>query len=133
MKFALNGAVTIGTLDGANLEILDRVGPENMLVFGLDAEAVLRRTIARGARVLANASSITGDHGEDPRRRVFELIRAGLVDGVASDAHRLERGPILTPTRGELREACGEQVARALVDEGPRVLLERGVEVRAAA
>lgn len=102
-------------------------------LYELDAEAVLRRTIARGGRVLANASSVTGDHGEDPRQRVFELIRAELVDGVASDAHRLERGPILTPAREELVEACGEQVARALVDEGPRALLERGVEVPAAA
>ena len=86
MKFALNGAVTIGTLDGANIEIRDRVGAENFIRFGLSADEVgtrravpafARRAIAESpelARVLDQIA--TGRFSPEERNRYADLVRS---------------------------------------------------------
>ncbi len=70
MKFALNGALTIGTLDGANIEIREAVGAENFFLFGLTAEQV-KDLHHRGY----NPRDYYEQHGE--LREVLDLIAAG--------------------------------------------------------
>jgi glycogen phosphorylase len=70
MKFSMNGALTIGTLDGANIEIRDAVGHENFFLFGLTAEQVEDRR-AHGYRPASVYES------NDSLRQAIDLIASG--------------------------------------------------------
>jgi starch phosphorylase len=70
MKLALNGALTIGTLDGANIEIRDAVGVENIFIFGMTAEQVVARR-AQGYYPYEIAE------GNPELKRVIELVETG--------------------------------------------------------
>ena len=80
MKLALNGALTIGTLDGANIEIREQVGPDNVFIFGLQAHEVA----AHRARGYSPGDYVSGN---PDLARTLDLIDAGhfspanVVDG----------------------------------------------------
>jgi starch phosphorylase len=81
MKLALNGALTIGTLDGANIEICDAVGAENIFIFGLKAEEVAAR----------NRAGFTGRDAMDGSPLLQEAINS-ISEGIFSsdDRHRFQ-------------------------------------------
>jgi glycogen phosphorylase len=86
MKLALNGALTIGTLDGANIEIRDHVGAENIFIFGLRAEEVeeRRRAAWQGNSAIAVSPTLaeavaaieTGVFSPDDAHRFITLMNA---------------------------------------------------------
>ena len=72
MKFMLNGALTIGTLDGANIEIREEVGAENFFLFGLTADEVEAR------RYQYDPQGIIRDNQD--LRRVMEWLQGGTFN-----------------------------------------------------
>ena len=81
MKFALNGALTIGTLDGANIEILEHVGDENMFIFGLTADQVAaRRRLGIDSTDVIAASPVLAE--------VLASVEAGVFSPDERDRYR---------------------------------------------
>jgi starch phosphorylase len=116
MKFMMNGALTIGTLDGANIEIREEAGAENFFLFGLTAQEV-QAAKANGYR--------PDEHYRDNAelREAIELIRNGFFSPGDADLFRplvenlLHADPYLVLADYASYRDCQEQVGLAYRDK----------------
>jgi starch phosphorylase len=115
MKFALNGALTIGTLDGANVEIREEVGAENFFLFGLTADEV-QSVKARGYRPREIYES------NPELREVLDLIGSGRLSRGDRELFQpllsalLERDDFMLLADYAAYVDCQERVSRAYRD-----------------
>jgi starch phosphorylase len=73
MKFMMNGALTVGTLDGANVEMHEMLGDENIFLFGLTADEVARLVPSYDPMMFYNRDAML--------RRVLDQLKLGFRDG----------------------------------------------------
>ena len=82
MKFMINGAPTIGTLDGANIEIRDAVGADNFFLFGLNAEEVATKRIDYNPAAIVAADDDLHEVMEVLQSGQFNLSEPGIFDPI---------------------------------------------------
>jgi protein-tyrosine phosphatase len=91
-------------------------------------DSAIRGQVARGAVLQLNASSLTGSHGGEARRRGIAWARSGLPFVLGSDAHSPARPPQLTPAaRTLIAVGIDESTVRAAVDLLPEAVLSDGL------
>src|SRR5262249_52933572 len=115
MKFALNGALTIGTMDGANIEIAAEVGEEDVFIFGLRAD--------EADELRPRHDPWTHYHANPELRRVLDMIGGGAFSRGQRDLFRpivralLEGGdPYLLLADYASYVECQQRVAAAYLD-----------------
>ena len=115
MKFSMNGALTIGTLDGANIEIMQEVGAENFFLFGLSTEQVYAHK-ARGYNPMEYYN------GNQNLRDVIDLIRSGFFSRGDTELFRplidglMYQDPYLLFADFQSYVECQERVAAVFED-----------------
>jgi len=116
MKFSLNGALTIGTLDGANIEIREAVGAENFFLFGCTSEQI--EVLAREGR---SPMSFVDNNPE--LQEVIHLIRSGLFSRGDTGLFQplldmlVYNDPFFVFADAASYTTCQQQVAKAFLDE----------------
>jgi protein-tyrosine phosphatase len=103
--------------------------PERCAPLMRSPEAVAAERSA-GARLQVNGSSLTGLHGKRARAWGVELLRSGMADVIASDAHRPSRPSVLSAALAALD---GIPHAEAFVSANPRALLRHGIAAASGA
>ncbi|AZG73130.1 glycogen/starch/alpha-glucan phosphorylase [Shewanella livingstonensis] len=82
MKFMMNGALTIGTLDGANIEMLEEVGDDNFFLFGLDANQVTQARIHYQPQQIVEHSKALSGVMSMLKSGHFNLVEPGIFDDI---------------------------------------------------
>ena len=117
MKFSMNGALTIGTLDGANVEIREEVGTENFFLFGMTTEEVQQR-LQEGYRPW---DYYQGDH---ELKTVIDLINSGLFSHGDPTLfrpltdHLVNHDTFMALADYRAYVDCQQQVSKAWADKG---------------
>lgn len=118
MKLSLNGALTIGTLDGANIEIREEVGEENIFIFGLTAEEAEfeRKNISRSPHEICRTNEGVADIIESIGDGSFSEGDANLFKPLV-DSLMDKHDPYLLLRDLESYIACQNKVGEAFLDE----------------
>ncbi len=117
MKFALNGAIIVGTLDGANIEICEQVGKENMFIFGRTAEElVTMRSSGYNPWDYYKGSSELRRALEDIRNNVFSPQNQGLFQPIYDALlHHGDHFFVLADYKSYIE--CQDKIAQAYRDK----------------
>jgi starch phosphorylase len=116
MKFMMNGAITIGTLDGANIEIREEVGDENFFLFGMTAEEVTEARKHYRPSDIINADEDFSAVMDLLKGGYFNQFEAGLFDSII-DSITSPNDPWLTAADFRSFVDAQQQVAEAFQDE----------------
>jgi starch phosphorylase len=117
MKFSMNGALTIGTLDGANVEIREAVGADNFFLFGMTAEEVRQRQ-SDGYRPWDYY------HGDRELKSAIDLIESGLFSHGDVNLfrpltrHLIERDPFMVLADYRAYLECQERTGKGWEEQG---------------